>query len=385
MPWMLIPAESCRCAPAPAGSISGCGSPSRAREPFATSSATPMHCECSALACGMGGSTAPQSGTTLSLLTLERGPERWISSWRGSHANPSAPPGAAPAPGMSGGFGTTLHDATPTAVRAGSQWRTFAGSCHSGSTEYSARWPSSGALRSGCAYARPRWEPRIDASGGSAWPTAAATDHKGAPEPHQRRGQLAPAAEHWPTPDAATLNDGESPESWDARRQTMKAKGYNRNGAGKVLAVEAQRCMWPTARATDGTKGSPNQRGSSGDLMLPSAVAQRATPTAGDAKGSGSRTLATSNAHPGLSLTDMAERGRLDLRSTTSGAQSSPAIRRLRLPLRLNARFAEWLMGWPVGWTSVAPLGSECAVTGWSRHRPGQRSPSYSGDCTAGA
>ncbi len=32
--------------------------------------------------------------------------------------------------------------------------------------------------------------------------------------------------------------------------------------------------MLPTPRATDGTKGGPNQRGSSGDLMLPSAVMQ---------------------------------------------------------------------------------------------------------------
>ena len=30
--------------------------------------------------------------------------------------------------------------------------------------------------------------------------------------------------------------------------------------------------LLPTPRATDGTKGGPNQRGSSGDLMLPSAV-----------------------------------------------------------------------------------------------------------------
>ena len=30
--------------------------------------------------------------------------------------------------------------------------------------------------------------------------------------------------------------------------------------------------LMPTPRATDGTKGGPNQRGSSGDLMLPSAV-----------------------------------------------------------------------------------------------------------------
>jgi hypothetical protein len=32
--------------------------------------------------------------------------------------------------------------------------------------------------------------------------------------------------------------------------------------------------LLPTPRATDGTKGGPNQRGSSGDLMLPSAVVQ---------------------------------------------------------------------------------------------------------------
>lgn len=39
--------------------------------------------------------------------------------------------------------------------------------------------------------------------------------------------------------------------------------------------------LLPTPRATDGTKGGPNQRGSSGDLMLPSAVTQLLpTPTA---------------------------------------------------------------------------------------------------------
>lgn len=36
--------------------------------------------------------------------------------------------------------------------------------------------------------------------------------------------------------------------------------------------------FWPTSRATDGSKGGPNQRGSSGDLMLPSATAHWLTP-----------------------------------------------------------------------------------------------------------
>ena len=51
----------------------------------------------------------------------------------------------------------------------------------------------------------------------------------------------------------------------------MRGKHGNGNGHGKSLAIEAQRLL-PTPRATDGTKGGPNQRGSSGDLMLPSAI-----------------------------------------------------------------------------------------------------------------
>jgi len=44
----------------------------------------------------------------------------------------------------------------------------------------------------------------------------------------------------------------------------------------------------PTPRATDGTKGGPNQRGSSGDQMLPSAVMGfLPTPTASDTNGAG--------------------------------------------------------------------------------------------------
>lgn len=48
--------------------------------------------------------------------------------------------------------------------------------------------------------------------------------------------------------------------------------------------------MLPTPRATDGEKGGPNQRGSSGDLMLPSAVQQfLPTPTDRDWKGANQR------------------------------------------------------------------------------------------------
>lgn len=52
------------------------------------------------------------------------------------------------------------------------------------------------------------------------------------------------------------------------------------------LTTENEFGLWPTARATDAEKGGPNQRGSKGDLMLPSAVMKWASPIAGDADGS---------------------------------------------------------------------------------------------------
>lgn len=51
---------------------------------------------------------------------------------------------------------------------------------------------------------------------------------------------------------------------------TRDHKGANQRGDDTCLTG----ALLPTPRATDGTKGGPNQRGSSGDLMLPSAVMQ---------------------------------------------------------------------------------------------------------------
>jgi hypothetical protein len=152
-----------------------------------------------------------------------------------------------------------------------------------------------------------------------------------------------------PTPSAGSFNDGESLESWQARQARQAARGINGNGMGTPLPIAVQLLKTPTAqlavnggsqhpdkrregghgptladqvehllptptsrdgkgrdmparqggsslpdmllptpRATDGTKGGPNQRGSSGDLMLPSAVMDLLpTPNASDWKGSG--------------------------------------------------------------------------------------------------
>lgn len=71
---------------------------------------------------------------------------------------------------------------------------------------------------------------------------------------------------------------GEVGEFWAGLRARVTAGlGWGRPGDDDSPAALN---LLPTPRATDGTKGGPNQRGSSGDLMLPSAVALLPTPSA---------------------------------------------------------------------------------------------------------
>ena len=82
---------------------------------------------------------------------------------------------------------------------------------------------------------------------------------------------------------------------------TRDYKGHNQRGDETCLTG----ALMPTPRATDGTKGGPNQRGSSGDLMLPSAVTLLPTPTAQDAAASGGSTPSD------VTLTDATVRTRM--------------------------------------------------------------------------
>ena len=167
-------------------------------------------------------------------------------------------------------------------------------------------------------------------------------------------------------------------------------------GHGPTLADEVEHLL-PTPRASDGTKGGPNQRGSKGDLMLPSAVVQLLpTPVTTDAKGAapgdlrrnspGLRALADLIPTPSVAdaaggherrggarggellLKGLAKEGHLDRFGnyapviasherlagrpapdpTEPGREGKP---------RLSARFVEWMMCLPEGWvTDVSGL-----------------------------
>ncbi len=135
--------------------------------------------------------------------------------------------------------------------------------------------------------------------------------------------------------------------------RTSDTNGAGQHGDGGLDLRTA--VMLPTPRATDGTKGGPGQRGSSGDLMLPSAVALLPTPSVADTQGgrkarSGSRGselllngIAASQAWgryaAAIARAEIAF-GRPAPAPTKPGPNGMP---------RLSARFVEWHMGLPDG------------------------------------
>lgn len=86
--------------------------------------------------------------------------------------------------------------------------------------------------------------------------------------------------------------------------------------------------LMPTPRASDGAKGGPNQRGSAGGLMLPSAAVRW-----GDYADAINRQERLSR--PAPLPTEAAPRG----------------------GIRLSPAFAEWLMFWPAGWVTEPSIG----------------------------
>jgi hypothetical protein len=199
---------------------------------------------------------------------------------------------------------------------------------------YSGTWPTSGMTRNGSAYALPTWvHPMDDSASSSLLPTPNAADGNGAGRMnspgHQSalpgtvreeltllgtprcaegmQSDLRTAVDHphgrledqislLPTPDAYEASRGGSqhPDKRKAGGHSISLQDVTEhalllptptvqdaaNTAGpsqrdrNSVPLNTVVTLLPTPRATDGTKGGPNQHGSSGDLMLPSAVQQ---------------------------------------------------------------------------------------------------------------
>lgn len=144
------------------------------------------------------------------------------------------------------------------------------------------------------------------------------------------------------------------------------------DGGGGTVA------LLPTPRATDGTKGGPNQRGSSGDLMLPSAVMQLlptpATAVANDGEGTETwlarreRVKLTAANGNGMGGPGEANGEQPVGCGCSAWGHFAPSIHRQERAFgrvappptevgpsgkpRLSPRAAEWMMGLPAGWVT---------------------------------
>lgn len=217
----------------------------------------------------------------------------------------------------------------------------------------------------------------VSASSSSAWPTATTSMTTGAGGLREGGENIQTAVAQWPTPQA---RDGKGANQEELQDRGVKGPPLNevavlwrtptfgsenqarglgqaeemarrRVDAGHALNLQDQVALWQTP-ATD----SFRSRG--GDRKGEQGLDQQArgfwpTPTHGDSKASGSRNTENSNAHFGVSLTDMA----LGTQGTGLSSLPAPEMPRLgepssstdqTLPRRsLNPIFVGWLMGWP--------------------------------------
>ncbi|MEY9956823.1 hypothetical protein [Streptacidiphilus sp. MAP5-52] len=128
-------------------------------------------------------------------------------------------------------------------------------------------------MRAGRCYAPLTSAPPTGASGFSCspgLPTPKARDAKGPDAGRQDLGHVAVTLLKTPTSNLGSNGGSQHP---DKRRE---------GGHGPNLQDEIEHLL-PTPKASDGTHGGPNSRGSKGDLTLPSAAAQLLpTPRASD-------------------------------------------------------------------------------------------------------
>lgn len=243
-------------------------------KPPASSSGTPSLPRRSWLAWLTARSRVLPSGTTCEPSTLAHGVAAWIGSLPVTRANRSASPANEPEPQTLGTCGPTCDGASKIPASESCSSRTCRGTYRLGSPTFLPILPRSGSMRSGACSERTTLELHTAGNGSGCWPTPTAADSKGS------------GSAGYPV--TATRN------------------------AGTTLTDATVRLRdWPTPRATDGSHGGPNARGSKGDLQLPSAAGLLHPTTEPDGSGS---------------------------------------------PPKLNPRFVESLMGFPLGWTDFAPL-----------------------------
>ncbi len=306
---------------------------------------------------------------------------------------------------MQGIFGLSSRDSFAYFDPDTSCWKTSQATFLLGLEQFSETWPDSGSMRSGRVYGLQTSELPISGKGSSSWPTALSEDgescgnHPGATDSltgatrnwptaqaHDAAGAKTPAqiekmrlaghgvanlnesAEHWRTPDSAgqggprnrqgsigaghQVTIAEQAEHW----QTPHGMS-NRDFRGKVggcgggeFAKQANRWTTPTQETSE-----RSSKYAQGGTPLSLQTRHFPTPASRDYRTPNKKSFQDrGGGSKGEQLQNFVEHS-LPAPATQDGPILSERDQTSRPPSkrRLNPRFVEWLMNFPIGWTEL--------------------------------
>jgi hypothetical protein len=356
--WLHIPSAFLASAPEGAAWTSGClwpGSGSQAEGPelFVTLSGKPSARPLWWRGWRRRSWIARLFGTISRPLTAARGAEKWILSLPGSPASRTALRAGARAAKMSAGCGRRSTGSFARWDAVSCSWKTCQTSLIPGLNRFSGPWPKAGSMHSGAAIARRKSEPATNGSGCSSWlieakwPTAMAADADKQSAGNRGGDSLYQVSKAWQTPGT----------------DSFRCRGGERKDE---MGLDQQARTWATPKSSpSGPDFARKGREGSGGDDLRTQVASWATPCSADWRSKGGRTKKPRHRQP------LSSQARGFNQQPASEGQDSfysrPARPRRsgrRYRPRLNPLFVEWLMGWPIGWTSSA-----CSATELCRYR----------------
>lgn len=346
------------------------------------------------------------SGTMSRPSTAARGVDQWVSSLVDSRVKTSAKPDGRK--GFRKGTGRDSGSSSPASLAkwdpASSSWKTSQRLLFEDSTSSLERLPTSGSMRSGRLFQRPRWVHRIAGSACSSWPTPRTEDgescgnHPGsggdsltgvlktwptpttAPEAHNLGSNkvsgpagLGDMAKLWPTPHgfqagngpdgnefSKTIREWPTPNVPNGGRtlseEEILQKGSTKKGKRQV-GLENVASLWPTPKCVTGVGNSKREERGAGGPDLQEAAQTWATPCSRDHKG---RDLPSRKGKPSLGHQVFSPQVRV---ISTNGVELSPTVPETSSRRRLNPAFVCWLMGWPWWWTRAERINSGSVVT----------------------
>lgn len=226
----------------------------------------------------------------------------WLSYLRASRANPSRAQGKDAVPKTRGTSGRTLAGSFAKYDRESSSWKTCQISLTGTPREYLETWPRAGMMLGGIACQRQPLAPLTAATDSRLWPSPTRADAKLGTQYGNGSLKLAGAVKAWPTPTARLgKSRGAQPKRY--------GRGQRRSNLDDAVAALA-------------TVSAPADY-----------VTLYPTPTVSDATGGASYRQPPSR-------------------------QGSPGLKEVTHGGPLNPTWVEWLMGWPLGWTDLRPLGT---------------------------